>query len=356
MLYYPKYDHFYYEEEVQERNYLRVKTYNGHFNINISEFFPASKKDFRLLLDIIQEDEKAEEHAEQIKKFIEDVLLILTERRDTERNATYKARFTSLIKKWQSMYNELAARYCFDTVADTEAVKYSSCFVYALIMANTGIPIIKRSSGHRFIKYGRVFHVYKYGKGNYTVIVPAYGLKVAYGNTKAAAAAAINEQIITALVKMETERKEYAADLRENFSRRMKECSFDYVLSEKDYITVPEENAPEEMRKVSVITECNNTDMSIKKEKKAVIAEEHEAVYNNKNDHTISAKERIHEHTETAIKACRSAKNALFNTICTNTIKRSIIGAQSFTGALLAAQTLAYYTRQANILQYNDSS
>ena len=191
------------EKENQPDTIIHVKTYAGHFSFDMARVFPASKKDFKLLLDIIQEDMAADQHTEKIQTYINNELAILVKLRNGENQPAQKAKYTSQIKKWQTMYNDLAARFNFEAVSDAENVKFSSCYVYAMKTDNTGRPAACRFPGHKFTKYDRVFHVYKAGRSHYVVIVPAYGLQLVTGNTKAAAAAAINENLIARLADME---------------------------------------------------------------------------------------------------------------------------------------------------------
>lgn len=234
MLYYDIYSKVFRDNE-NSTYILNVKTYNGRFSVNLLNFMPCTKKQFSMLLDIVSEDtENENEHVSSLKSFLCSCIEILEEDRENVHDTTQKAKYNTLLKKYNAFYNDLAARYNLEIKTDPENVKYKSVFVYAL-----HVDGVKRFSGFSFEKYGKTFHVYKNDHKQWIVIVPDTGLKLTSDSTKQKAAMLITPDIMKRLEEL-TGTEKYNT-FRKQFYDAMLAAGFDYVLEDNSIYNYNEE-------------------------------------------------------------------------------------------------------------------
>jgi len=242
MLYYDIYSKVFRDNE-NNTYFLNVKTYNGRFSVNLLNFMPCTKKQFSMLLDIVSEDiENENEHVPSLNSFLCECIDILEENRENVHDTTQKAKYNTLLKKYNAFYNELAARYNLEIKTDPENVKYKSVFVYALHVDGA-----KRFSGFSFEKYGKTFHVYKNDHKQWNVIVPDTGLKLTGDSTKQKAVLLITPHIMDRLNEL-TGTEKYNA-FRKQFYDAMTAAGFDYVLEDNSIYNY--HNEPETVMELS---------------------------------------------------------------------------------------------------------
>ena len=238
MLYYDQYLKCFAVDSQEENDHfiLFAKTEKGRFNVDLLRFMPCTKKQFCMLLDIVSEDlENERRHIATLQEFILECVSILEKIRNGYSDSTQKAKYTSMLNKWNAYYNELAKRYNLEEKADPEKVKYKSCFVYALHEDG-----VKRLSGFQFEKYGKTFHVYQKSKGYYIVIVPECGLQIASGSTKAAAVVALTPELFQRLNDEIIANSGKFDEFRRRFYDEMRLAGFDYELENAVYMYTPE--------------------------------------------------------------------------------------------------------------------
>lgn len=234
MLYYDYYSKVFRDNE-NNAYFLNVKTYNGRFSVNLLNFMPCTKKQFSMLLDIVSEDiENEKSHISSLKSFLCSCIEVLEYDRENVHDTTQKAKYNTLLKKYNAFYNDLAARYNLEIKTDPENVKYKSVFVYALHVDGA-----KRFSGFSFEKYGKTFHVYKNDHKQWNVIVPDTGLKLTSESTKQKAVLLITPDIMKRLEEL-TGTEKYNT-FRKQFYDAMVAAGFDYVLEDNSIYNYHEE-------------------------------------------------------------------------------------------------------------------
>ena len=259
MLYYNQYSKNFYVDSREENGHfcLFMKTEKGRFNVDLLRFMPCTKKQFCMLLDIVKEDlENERRHVATLQEFIFECSSILEKIRNGYSDSAQKAKYTSMINKWNTYYNELAKRYNLEEKADSEKVKYKSCFVYALYKDGA-----KRFKGFQFEKYGKTFQVYQKRKRYYIVIVPECGLEIANGSSKAAAVAALTPEIFQRLKNEIMANSEKFNEFRRRFYDAMRLASFDYELENPVYMHTPESEKASQPEEPKTTIDSSNFDL-----------------------------------------------------------------------------------------------
>ena len=240
MLLYNVYDNRFFYEDAEE-NRLEVSTKKGFFHVDMSLFFPVSKKDFNMFLAIIAEDRIGEPfHVEKLESFLSGAVDHLARLEKEERDPRTKASYTAKLKKWTALYNLLASRYNLEEKAKSEeAVKYKTIEAYPYIKLEEGKkpePV----KAWRFKKYGLDLYVYKNKSGAYHVIFPALGLSCCYGSSKAAAVAALTPELAE---KIREVMKGNTTEARKRYVDYMAAAGLESVL-ENPFYNMPEAEKP----------------------------------------------------------------------------------------------------------------
>lgn len=193
---------FYYEDP--EENRITIKYNTGRFSVDMSGFFPCSKHDYIIFLDMIENSNECNEHVARLQDFFSCVISMLEKYRNGEQNASRKASYNTQLKKWLALYNELSRRYNLEQKTDTEAtVKCKKIICYPFCRFNNDfMPVAV--DGWQFEKYGMQFYVYRNaGSKLWHVIVPFCGLAISSGEkSKQAAIASVNAELIERLKKV----------------------------------------------------------------------------------------------------------------------------------------------------------
>ena len=159
----------------------RTETGRGRFTINnMIDFFPVPAGKIKVIIDILKKAAAPQEPARVLYDHLRRCAEHLSTLRDKQDGATddsknTRAELTNAIKKYNANIDALTKIFDFEKVADNNAVKMSKCEVVALVYDPVKKYKLVNYTGKRFIKGGRVFHVYKKGPVC-CVIVPACGL------------------------------------------------------------------------------------------------------------------------------------------------------------------------------------
>jgi hypothetical protein len=151
---------------------------NGKSNISIDmvKFFPATAKDFKTLLTMIEDRDTAE----KIYNFLNAAIEITTAERSryNDRETKEKASCTSFIKRYIVNLDILAEQFGFTSVSDAEISKLKKINIYTRVSEN-GRAKAEMKSGWTFTKYGMTFTAYKKAPKQYVILVPSFGLEAA---------------------------------------------------------------------------------------------------------------------------------------------------------------------------------
>lgn len=255
MLYYDRYAKIFRDAENTERNYIRIKTRTGHFNIDISEFLPATTPKFKMLLDIIAEDvEHEKELVNVLSGFISEAIELLTRFRDHENAASEKAKYNGQLKKWIKLHNEIAGRYSLEEKADAETSVKCKKITVVPFAHMTGNEKPRLLDGWKFEKYGMQFYAYKNTwQKIWHIIAPCVGLSCVQGaSNKNAAIASITPETIEQIKKIFSN-AEKLEEMRNRYADYLEKYGFSYLLEDPIY-DIPEYEAAESV-KPEAITE-----------------------------------------------------------------------------------------------------
>lgn len=175
---------------------IPFKSNKGHLTLDLVEFFPASAKDTRTLLTMVQTSEAAGILYNFLKVAIE---ITQYERKSYGRNETKeKAQATAAIKRYIACMAEICDTWPeYELMSDTEVCKVKACKnVYADILdRKAGQRIVKNYTGWKFEKYGITFTAYKERNKKYPVLVPSLGLAAGYAESKQQITTIITEEL-----------------------------------------------------------------------------------------------------------------------------------------------------------------
>lgn len=251
MLYYNQYSKCFAVDSQEENDHfcLFVKTEKGRFNVDLLRFMPCTKKQFCMLLDIVAEDlENERRHVATLHEFIFECASILEKFRNGYSDSAQKAKYTSMINKWNTYYNELARRYSLEEKTDPEAAtKCKKVSVVPFIhMAENEKP--KILDGWQFKKYGMQFYVYKNPRSKtWYTIVPFCGLACNSGyKNKNAAIESITPELIKKLQDVFPD-AETAEAAKKRYLEYLQKHGLDYILEDPLY-NLPEFEKPEEVK------------------------------------------------------------------------------------------------------------
>ena len=171
--------------------------YGGHgiMDINISEFFPCTAAQFKIVLDTMAMCDNSGDLANQLYetfKYHFDNLIEDRDREDAD-SAVGKSRiskYNTEIKKWAGLSAKLAKAFGTPELKDSDSsIKTKAATVYAMKMDRvTKQRRIEVHTGRTFEKFGYTFEIYnenvtkKPGQNRYTVLLAGTGTAVTTGN------------------------------------------------------------------------------------------------------------------------------------------------------------------------------
>lgn len=138
----------------------------GHFEVDLSEFFPNTKANTKRLLEVFILSNNSYDLSEKVYLYIAETVKALQADRAEERLKNDQKKvvnITTEIRRLLSCSEVFISEYGFEilTDADAESQKMKKVDVYALRTNGNGEPEIKVFSGYEFKKGNYTFHVYK---------------------------------------------------------------------------------------------------------------------------------------------------------------------------------------------------
>lgn len=247
---------FYYEEA--EENRITINYQKGRFTVDMSGFFPCSKHDYKIFLDMIENSNECKEHVARLQDFFSCAISILEKYRNGAQNASIKADYNTQLKKWLALYNELSRRYNLEEKTDSEAtVKCKKIVCYPFCKWDNNKPVAV--DGWKFEKYGMQFYVYRHSKNKlWYVIMPFCGLAISSGErSKQAAIASVNEELIERIKKVLVNPAKNEK-LQQNYIAFLKKGNVDDVIQDPFY-NIPAFQTKEATPEKTVDTTENTT-------------------------------------------------------------------------------------------------
>ncbi len=255
-----------------EENILRIAYQRGNFNVNLDSFLPCTQKEFKMVLELINQAANMEELVNELYAYIAEKL------EQDVYSIQYLRKFTTFDgykKKMSALKDILEKNYTFLTIRPTEEpekkVTAKSAIVYVLNskVYSYDMPDAKLEVviGWRFNKAGYNFELIKVPYGNKErYVLKLYGITVnsEYYTSRTAAVEAVNEKLLSILEK----NAERLAIIKSQYEKLMLESGYMTVdeIKKPEAVTVPETKS-----QVAENTEKRNTEVAAVAEKVAPI-------------------------------------------------------------------------------------